>query len=289
MGEIADALRRARAADSGPRPAPSGRRIFARPELTRPAQPPAASAEVSAEAAGNWFGRAVVVEPKGAVAQYYRHAAIRLSRQLQETSRHVLAVSSAARAEGKTTTACNLALALAAISPERRIALVDLDLRRPAVARALGIRPQVGLEAVLAGRETLDRVCVGTHLGHLEVYPVRTASSDPLELITGAALSTALRDLGSRYDLVIVDTPPILPVPDVPLILEHVQAILLVARAGASRSQNFNDVMAAIPQGRLIGSLLNFASRSRRRHYYEYAYEESASPDSEDANDAEES
>ena len=162
MGEIADALRRARAEDgtrSAVRKSGAGREveapapIYSRAvELTEPSEHNApsieeservADVEIARERRGDWAARAVAIDREGASSESYRHFAIRLARELDQRGLQSVMMLSALRLEGKTTTACNLALACASMAGGRKTALVDLDLRRPRLAQALGIEPRV--------------------------------------------------------------------------------------------------------------------------------------------------
>ena len=166
MGEITDALRRARlehasAVPGGSDPAEAGERTdaaaravarasasAAAPAARVPSRAPRATDEPVATLArakvGEWAPRALLVEPRHAVAESFRSFAIRLRPLVEARAQRTVVVTSALRREGKTTTACNLALALASMAAERHIALVDLDLHRPSVARGLALRPRVG-------------------------------------------------------------------------------------------------------------------------------------------------
>jgi Mrp family chromosome partitioning ATPase len=174
------------------------------------------------------------------------------------------------RSEGKTTTSCNLALALASIAGGRRIALVELDLRKPAIGPDLGVDPPVGFEAVLAGQARLRDARLHTDQGGLDLFVVKSTVSNPLDLLSGTALPAALRELRRHYDIVLLDTPPVLPVPDVPLIQPHVDAILLVARSGVSRRHAFGASLEALDVSKVIGVFLNATGAVAGTRYYGY-------------------
>lgn len=275
MGEIADALRRARDRFE-PRGAPG-----AESELSHETEPrlaevdgarPAPKAHaIPREKEELWIPRAVLVEAERPVAERFRHLAVRVRTELQRRESPVLLVTSAGRGEGKTTTACNLALALASIASRGRVALVELDLRRPSLARALEIERPPGIERALAGELAAEEVCVPTELSALDVYPVRKGDSDAHELLARSSLGVFLRDLARRYAVVVCDTPPVLPVPDVALLAEHAGACLVVARAGSTRRAPFREMLESLPSEKLIGTFLN-AARTPRSAYHYYRY-----------------
>jgi Mrp family chromosome partitioning ATPase len=117
-----------------------------------------------------WESRAVWVARQGPFAQSFRDLALNVREQLGRGASSVL-VTSALPGEGKTLTACNLALALRSIAPAERVALVDFDLRLPEVGRVLGLEARVGIEEVLGGMADLEEAAVVTDAG-LDVYPV---------------------------------------------------------------------------------------------------------------------
>ena len=273
MGEIAEALRRAvrergMPAERPDRPSEVG---VLRSTVSR-VRPLVARHEIPRQKEDLWIPRAVLVE-EGAVAERFRHLAVRVRKELQRADNPILLVTSASQGEGKTTTSCNLALALASIAADRRIALVELDLRRPALARALGIESPPGVERVLKGELSVAEACVSTEVSSLDVYPVRDSDPRAYEQLARPSLGLLLDELSGSYDAVVCDTPPVVPVPDVALLAEHVGLCLIVARSGATRTAAFREMLDSLPRERVIGTFLNESSR-RRTSYDHYSYHE---------------
>lgn len=231
---------------------------------------PAPAQHISRAKRGNWFPRAVLTDQHSPVAERYRHLAIQVRRGLQAIGSRSVVVTSAVRAEGKTVTACNLALALASVAAGRRVALIDLDLRRHSVAAGLGIQPAVGIESVLRGEASLAEACVATDVGDLDVYPARRSLPAAHELLAGSRLAEVAAELESRYSLVVCDSPPILPVPDVSLVAAHFGACLVVTRAGRTRRAALQELMHLLPEDHLLGTVLNDAPKAANREHYYY-------------------
>jgi non-specific protein-tyrosine kinase len=289
LGEISEALKRARegARREPPAAAAAGSQQPLRdasPTNLAPARDIAHVVSIPEHESGDWHGRAVLVAPRGEVAEAYRHFALRLQRQLKETGARSVLVTSAARGEGKTTTACNLALALASMSSGRRIALIELDVRRPSASQALGVTPAAGIERVLAGRARLADACLHTQLPELDLYLASEPARDALGVISAPTTGALLRDLARQYDLVIVDTPPALPVPDVPLLASHVDAVLLVARNGFSRRAALQETVETLGAPKVIGVFLNEGKMPRHRRYYSYYGDEATAEAKGEAN-----
>jgi receptor protein-tyrosine kinase/non-specific protein-tyrosine kinase len=226
---------------------------------------------------GSWHARAVLVDRSGPSAERFRHLAVRIRQELQRLDQRVLFVTSAQRQEGKTLTSCNLALALASIAGGERIALVDLDLRRRSLAKALGVQASAGVDGVLQGSCALSDVRIPTDLPALDLFPAVGRLDDPHELLAGPRLSEMLEALAARYRFVICDTPPVLLVPDVPLVISRTGACLFVVRAGATRRAALLDALNLIPTATVIGIFLNDL-RSLATARYGYGYGDDAEP-----------
>jgi capsular exopolysaccharide synthesis family protein len=281
LGEISEALKRAR--EGGRREAAAAALpVVAREPVTShvaPARDADSAITLSNALEGDWHARAVIAEPHSEHAESYRHFALRVQRELKASGARSLVVTSAARGEGKTTTASNLALALASMASGRRIAFVELDVRRPSAAEALGAVPAVGIERVLAGEARVAETCIHTQFPELDLYLAAGPARDPLGLISAPTTGVLLRDLSRQYDLLVIDTPPVLPVPDVPLLAAHADAALLVARHGVSRQAALREAAELLGDVRLIGVFLNDGGTPRHRRYYGYyGYEGQEAP-----------
>lgn len=265
MGEISEALRRARSVGS---PAPQG----APPERVPmpPAAPVGAAAPPAAPEApiehvdspprtrdGLWSPRALFVEDHGPAAECARHLALRVRAELERRKARSIAVVSALHDEGKTTVAGNLAMALCSLSASRSIALIDLDLRKPSLAKALGVAPRKGIDDVFAGAASLGEACIAFDHPALDTYPVRVPHAVAHELLVKPSTAATLAELERRYEVVVIDTAPVLLVPDTPILLDSVATCLAVARAGRSRSHAFQRMCAMLPPGKLIGAVLD--------------------------------
>jgi Mrp family chromosome partitioning ATPase len=183
-------------------------------------------------------------------------------------------ITSAVRGEGKTTTACNLALALASISGGRRIALVDLDLRQPAVAPAFGWRPSPGIDRVLLREVPLVAARAVTDAKGLELFGVEQRRPNAHEILSQETLLEVLHELSVGYDLVVIDSAPTLLVPDTALLLQHVPTFVAVARAGTTRVAAFRAMVEQLGREKLLGSFLNEVPQPRHLASYGQYYDD---------------
>ena len=220
----------------------------------------------------NWRARTVLIE-EGNAAEQYRHFAIRLGREI--ASRHLksIAIVSGLRQEGKTTTACNLSLAMSSIGGGRRIALVDLDLRRPSVARYMGLKPKVGIDSVLAGHAYLRDARIITDVPGFDVYPVAHAMNDAHERIAHQRMGEILAELESLHDLVILDSAPVLMVSDTGMLAPLVGGCIAVLRSRQTHRQAFLRMLEILPREKLLGIFLNEVRRPTFSRYTAGYYE----------------
>jgi capsular exopolysaccharide synthesis family protein len=176
-----------------------------------------------------------------------------------------LLVTSAMPAEGKTLLSVNLAFALSQIE-NVRVLLVDVDLRRPGLARFLGLMPDKGLNSFLKGGESFDDVCWSLN-ETLDFVPTQPVEEDSAELLHGQQMIEFLREAKQRYDVVVMDAPPLFPIVDAQVLAPLVDAAVMVVRAGQT-SFELSRQGADLLKGKLIGSILNGAEISKRSGYY---------------------
>lgn len=170
---------------------------------------------------------------RGRAAEAFRTLRANLRFLDNGASKRAFVVSSAQQSEGKSTTVTNLAVVLAETGA--RVALVDGDLRRPRVADIMGLEGAVGLTDVLIGRFELDDVLQrwGTH--GLSVLPAGSVPPNPSELLGSAQMQLLVESLASRFDYVLIDAPPVLPVADATLLGAITNGVLMVAAAKKSK------------------------------------------------------
>jgi len=226
---------------------------------------------------GPWPARAVLLDPRQPHTERFRRFAVRVRQELKRHEMKTVLITSPVRSEGKTFTACNLVLALASMAAGGRIALLELDVRRPSAAQGLGVDPRVGIEEVLTGAATLEAARIRTELPSLDLYLVREPPPQAHEILNLPSLEAIFCELGTRYDAVVVDSPPVLPVPDVSLILGHVDACVAVVRAGSSRLAAAHDMFEQLPRDKLLGVFVNDTGAPRRSEQYGY-YSAEAEP-----------
>jgi len=203
-----------------------------------------------------------VLEPTSVAAEQYRGIRLAIENHRREHGTRVVAVASPARSDGKTTTAINLAGALAQ-SPDARVVVVEADLRHPSMARVLGLPGSYGLSAYLLDHSIpLDQVVERPRGLGFAVVVAGSPSSMPYELLASARLSGLLATLRETFDFVLVDTPPALPFPDVGILRDLVDGFLLVVRAQRTPREQVRECLNAIGPQRVLGMVFNDDDRT---------------------------
>ncbi len=290
MARLADALQRAnrsRAEHNTERPAPPPAAdqppLVMRPRVTeRPPAPVGATAllgfpdgeplnprwRTDPELVGKLVGTEDV--SSGALEQYRKLAAT-LHHAQEERGIQVVMTASSLPSEGKSLTAANLALTFSE-SYQRRVLLVDADLRRPTVQRLFGVATINGLDEGLKAEH--DRPMALTRLSErLWVLPAGRPDPDPLSGLTSDRMKRLVAEARSKFDWVIIDTPPVSLLPDANLLAANVDGVLLVVRAGKAPFQLVKRTVDTIGHDRILGIVMNAVDFRHDRNaggYYEY-------------------
>jgi non-specific protein-tyrosine kinase len=183
-----------------------------------------------------------------------------------------IVVTSSMPNEGKSTSACNIALTLALTGS--RVVLVEADLRKPRVCEYLGLDSAAGLTNVLAGQNELADVLVPWRRQTLTVLPSGPVPPNPSELLGSQHMGNLLKVLAARFDYVIVDTPPLLPVTDAAVLATLTDGALLITRHGKSSRDDVERAAQSLEavNARLLGTVLNAIPVRARGYGYGYGY-----------------
>ena len=205
--------------------------------------------------------RITLLEPDSFVAEQYRTLRARLESLAAQRPIHTLAIVSALPGEGKTSAAINLAI-VSEMHLDRRVLLVDCDLRKPKIHRTLGITPTAGLAEVLLGQASLEQAIykvTGPSFegGALEVLPVHAMPPNPSELLSSAKMKSLIEELSRRYDLVILDTPAALALPDAKTVTELADGAVMVVRADTTPETDVQGALDLLDRRRVLGVVLN--------------------------------
>ena len=212
--------------------------------------------------------------PQSQMAESYR--ALRTSLLLTSLGAppKIILITSALPREGKTTTSVNTAIVLA--QKGTRVLLIDADLRRPSIHKALGMGPRVGLSNVLTGGATSQQATVRSPiLPNLFILPAGTPPPNPAELMASQQMFDLLAELREQYDHIVIDTPPTLSVTDAVVLSTRSDAVVLVIRSSQTTKpalRRTRDILTQV-NARVAGVLLNAVNLNSPDYSYYYEYQ----------------
>lgn len=212
---------------------------------------------------------------QSAASQAYRKLRTHLLFSQGGSPPRTLMITSPGASEGKTTVSANVATAFA--QQGMRVVLVDADLRRPRQHGVFAVQRTPGLTEVLQDEATLDEAIRSTAVPTLDLVPAGRLVAQVSELLGGAEMGRLLRELGARYDMVVLDTPPVLAAADAEILAAQADAVLMVLRAGQSEraSAAYAAQQLRAVGARLAGAVLNDPDHKvpgygSYGYYYEY-------------------
>jgi len=208
--------------------------------------------------------------PPGIHMELYR--AIRAAIEIERLKSPFLSimVTSPGPSEGKSSTVLNLAHAFQEFG--RRVLILDTDLRRPSLHRALSLSNKSGVVDLLRGKLTFDQVCLPLPSG-VFVIPGQVAGEQAASLLASSQAKDLLAEAGKRFDLILVDSAPVLAVPDNLLLLTALDRAIIVVKATATSKRDLQKTKRSLEQmnANILGVILNQAN-PRDVHYYHPRY-----------------
>jgi len=199
---------------------------------------------------------AVMGQDPGAVRQYHV-LWNKLSNDPEQASRRVILVTSSVPQEGKTITSINLAATIAQ-EPGVRVLLIDGDLHAPKVHQVLGIEEsKPGLSEILQGDIPFTESFYNYELPHLFVMPAGDVPQDPLTYLISPKMSSVLDQAKGMFHYVIVDSPPIIPIPDTVQLADMVDGVLVAVKARVTPREVVARALDDLYQKPLMGIVLN--------------------------------
>ena len=222
-------------------------------------------------APSNGLGLVILKKPSSPIAESYR--SLRTS-VLLSTAPHpprTLLVTSAQVGEGKTSTSLNLAIAFAQRGGP--VLIIDADLRRPSVAKSLGVASEKGLSSYLTGAHSLDEVLIQYEsVPNLWILPAGPRPPDPAELLSSATMESTLKTLLARFSQIVVDSPPLLLVTDAVVLSPLVDGVILVVASGVTARGALTRAHRILENAgtRVLGMVLNKVDMRFDTYYGSY-------------------
>ena len=215
------------------------------------------------------------LKPKSPISEAYRTLRTNILFTAPENPKRVILVTSSGPREGKSTSISNLAITFAQMGS--RTLLIDADLRKPMLHKLFGMEKQVGLTNVLVGKEKLESAVKRVDgMQNLDILTCGVIPPNPAELLGSLQMRELLAEAKQQYDMILIDTPPIIAVTDPSVLAGIVDGLILLIRSAVS---NRDAVIHAVDQLKrvnapLLGAILNDiqASNVYGSYYYYYHY-----------------
>ncbi|MBY0753926.1 CpsD/CapB family tyrosine-protein kinase [Clostridium sardiniense] len=208
-------------------------------------------------------------KPKSIPAESYR--VLRTNIQYSSIDKKIkrMLVTSSEPGEGKSTTTGNLALTFS--QDEKRVLLIDCDLRKPSIHKKFRVSNNIGLSDVILDNSKLDKALIKRN-DYLDILPAGKVPPNPSELLGSKALENLLDELGKKYDVIILDTPPVHAVTDAQILSTKVDGVILVVRAERTKKESVISAKAALDKvnANILGTVLNGGESSKGKYYYYY-------------------
>jgi capsular exopolysaccharide synthesis family protein len=182
----------------------------------------------------------------------------------------VVAVTSAIAEEGKTLTSANLAANLASVG-RKKVLLIDTDLRKSDIARMFNAPAKPGLTEFLTGAVSREKIILSSNsLGGLYLVSGGEKNIAPPDLLAGEAFRSFLQEMRSEFDVVLLDTPPILPVADTMSLRDQVDGFIVIFRMGFTPYVMLQQALEEIEKTKILGVVLNGVEMQKYKYYQRY-------------------
>ena len=211
-------------------------------------------------------------DSKSSVAEQYRTLRTNIQAINSKQPIKTIAIASSTHKEGKSITAINLAVSMAQDLNKKKVLLVDGDLRRASISRYLGIKPKVGLADLIYNGTSVDDALLDIGIENLTVLPVGKIPNNPAELLGSVKMKNIISALRSKYDYVIIDTPPIISVTDAGIIGSQTDGVIMVVQTGRTQKGviKHSQMLFRQAQAKLLGYILTNVQYHIPAYIYRY-------------------
>ncbi|UJF34575.1 CpsD/CapB family tyrosine-protein kinase [Paenibacillus hexagrammi] len=213
--------------------------------------------------------------PKSPISEAYRTLRTNIQFSSIDEELKVIMVTSAGPGEGKSTTITNLAVAYA--QADKKVLLIDADLRKPTMHHTFQISNRWGLTNLLTNQLTIEDVLKDSSIRNLSLIPSGPIPPNPSEILASKKMESVLEDLKQYFDIILIDAPPAIAVTDAQIISTRSDGVILVVDSDKVKrdvalkaKQQLDNVRA-----RILGVVLNNVDRKNKEAYYYYYYGES--------------
>ena len=210
-------------------------------------------------------------DPKSVISEQYRAIRTNIEYSNVDQDKKTILVTSSDKNEGKTTTVSNLAVSFANLN--KKVLLVDCDLRNPSIHKMFKLNNIYGLTDILAKDRAVDKCIQKTELENLYVLTAGAIPPNPAEILSSEKMKNLIEDLKNIYDYIFIDTPPIGLVTDAGVLSSFIDGVVLVVKSESVEKKYLEETKKKLDavDARILGAILNsYKSEQKDYNYYSY-------------------
>ncbi|HEY0827513.1 MAG TPA: CpsD/CapB family tyrosine-protein kinase [Bacilli bacterium] len=210
------------------------------------------------------------VHPRSPISEAYRTLRTNIRFSSVDQQLKILLVTSTQAGEGKTTTVTNLAAAYA--QENKKVLIIDADLRKPSIHHVFNLSNRNGLTSILTDQFVINEVVAKTHINHLSVITSGPIPPNPSEMLTSKRMLSLLAELKEVYDVILIDSPPTLAVTDSQILAAMCDGVILVINYGKVKREFVKKAKDSLEhvKARILGAVINNVDKSEADSYYYY-------------------
>ncbi|QWU15131.1 capsular exopolysaccharide family [Paenibacillus sophorae] len=213
-----------------------------------------------------------VTNPRSTVSEAFRALRTNIDFSSIDEKIQVIMVTSSGPEEGKSTVTGNLAVAYA--QADKKVVLIDADLRKPTGHRTFSLSNRFGLSSLLSQQANLDEVIQVSGVPNLSIITSGPIPPNPAEMIASNRMSATLQELRQRFDIILIDTPPLLAVTDAQIMSSKSDGVIMVVSYGKVKRDIAVKAKASLDRvgARMLGVVMNNVKRKASEGSYYYYY-----------------
>jgi capsular exopolysaccharide synthesis family protein len=212
------------------------------------------------------------INPKSYIAEAYKTLRTNIQFSSVDDEIKVILIASSLHEEGKSTTSVNLAVTYA--QENKRVLIIDADLRKPTLHRFFAKSNRSGLTNLLADQITVNEAVMDTHIPYLSLLTSGTIPPNPAELLASKKMDNLLKELKNDFDIIIIDSPPSIAVTDAQILSTKCDGVVLVINHGKVKREAVRKVVASLThvKANLLGVVINKKDLRKAEADYYYKY-----------------
>ena len=210
-------------------------------------------------------------DPKSVISEQYRAIRTNIEYSNVDQNTKTILVTSSDKNEGKTTTVSNLAVSFANLN--KKVLIIDCDLRNPSIHKMFKLNNIYGLTDILAKDRAVDKCIQETELENLYVLTAGAIPPNPAEILSSEKMKNLIEDLKNIYDYIFIDTPPIGLVTDAGALSSFIDGVVLVVKSESVEKKYLEETKKKLDavDARILGAILNsYKSEQKDYNYYSY-------------------